>query len=47
VRLGARGLHSELFLATRVRDAQAPELRAFVSIARRVSRELLPGVKFE
>jgi LysR family transcriptional regulator for metE and metH len=47
VRLGARGLHSELFLAARERDAQAPEVRAFVSIARRVSRELLPGIKFE
>ncbi|HEY2408548.1 MAG TPA: LysR family transcriptional regulator [Polyangiaceae bacterium] len=45
VRLGARGLHSELFVAMRARDAQAPELRAFVSIARRVSRELLPGIE--
>src|SRR6185436_10641834 len=45
VRLGQRGLFSELFLASRARDSGAPELRAFLAIARRVSRELLPGIE--
>jgi LysR family transcriptional regulator, regulator for metE and metH len=45
VRLGEQGLFSELFLATRRNERDAPHLRAFLGIARRTSAELLPEIE--
>jgi LysR family transcriptional regulator for metE and metH len=43
-RLGS-GLWSELFVATRARDENAPHLVAFRDVARATSRELLPEIE--
>jgi LysR family transcriptional regulator for metE and metH len=45
VRLGEHGLKSELFLATRAADREAPHLRAFLAVARQTSSELLAEVE--
>lgn len=45
VRLGKQGLESELFLATRSGDHDAPHLRAFLAVARQTSGELLAEVE--
>lgn len=44
LQLGAKGLWSELFLATRRSEQAADPMRAFLEIARRTSRELLVGI---
>lgn len=44
LKLGPEGLHSELFLATRASERDAPEVGAFLQIARATARELLPGI---
>jgi LysR family transcriptional regulator for metE and metH len=45
VRLGQRGLHSELFLAVRAEAQQEPHLVAFLEVARKTSRELLAEIE--
>lgn len=44
VRLGQEGLHSEVLLSTRAADTDTPLMRAFLAVARSVSRNSLEGV---
>jgi hypothetical protein len=44
VRLGSGGLHSEVLLSTRVVDTDTALMRAFLAVARSVSRSSLEGV---
>ncbi|MDF3071662.1 MAG: catM [Polyangiaceae bacterium] len=44
VRLGPEGLHSEVLLSTRATDTDSSLMRAFLAVARSVSRNSLDGV---
>jgi LysR family transcriptional regulator for metE and metH len=44
VRLGQEGLHSEVLLSTRTADTETPLMRAFLAVARSVSRNSLEGI---
>jgi len=40
LRIGEKGLHSHLYLATRKQDSDAPWMRGFIELAREQVREL-------